>query len=202
MPPGRPFAGAPADDAGAKPAETRLAPLPAAVPAIRRLQRSRCGAPSAAPGTDAAQRQEAAERVKHAAYRILQIAKLFRELSYRQPPPGRRRHRMAVEVLGRGVHHISNPCSSGRWIAGEAKVLSATLIRLWRRAMAAMALRSASQQRVGGRFHPDHARIGADRRFNSAGRRVSPSSPADQRYGGERFPAGGKCRHTSSTATR
>ena len=120
-------------------------------------------------GTDAAQRQEAAERVKHAAYRILQIAKLFRE------PGVIANHRqagddigMAVEVLGRGVHHNIKPMLQramdrrrSKGVIGDADQVMAA-----RDGGDGAEIREL-QQRVGGRFHPDHARIGADRRFNS-----------------------------------
>ena len=181
---------------GAKPArETRLAPLPAAVPAIRRAARSRCGAPSAAPGYGCRQRQEAAERVKHAAYRILQMASFSAspELSPTTARPATTSE-WPLSTWSR-VHHISNPCSSGRWIAGEAKVYGdADQVMAARDGGDGAEIREL-QQRVSGRFHPDHAgvgRIAASIPARSSGFTQLTCRPALRR---RTFSTGGKCRH-------
>jgi hypothetical protein len=101
-------------------------------------------------GADTAQRQEAAERVEYAAYRILQIAQLFRQFALSPTTASPATIGVAVQVFGRRVHHDIKPSSSGRWIAGEAKVLSATLIIVAARDRGDSAEIRQLQQRVGG----------------------------------------------------
>ena len=74
---------------------------------------------------------------------------------------------MAVEVFGRGVHHniksmLQRAMDRRR---GEGVIGDADQVMASRDGGDGAEIRQL-QQRVGGRFHPDHARIGADRRFN------------------------------------
>lgn len=66
-------------------------------------------------------------------------------------------------------------------MTGEAKVLSATLITLWRRAMAPMAAVGQFQQRVSRRLHPDHARLGTNGGFQRG--QIVGLYPADPQPG-------------------
>ena len=75
---------------------------------------------------------------------------------------------MAIEVLSRGVDHNIKPVLQRAMDRrrGESVIGDADQVMAARDSGDSAEIRQL-QQRVGGRFHPDHARIGADRRFNS-----------------------------------
>lgn len=116
---------------------------------------------------NAAQRQEAAERIENAADRVLQETELFRQ---RRVIPHRRdaRHHIgvAVKVFGGGVHHHVK-AQSQRTLQirrGEGVVRHADELMLFGDRGDGAQIRQL-EQRVGRRFDPDHFGIRLDRLF-------------------------------------